>query len=88
MVEIVYLVEKGRIPESVFERLVSELERSDSNLVLVPLDLALAQTLRHISRADVPEMPDRIIAATALHLGLPLVTKDHEIHAADITTIW
>ncbi len=33
-------------------------------------------------------MPDRIIAATALHLGLPLVTRDHRIRASSVTTIW
>jgi len=33
-------------------------------------------------------MPDRIIAATALHLGLPLVTRDQRIAAAGIKTVW
>jgi predicted nucleic acid-binding protein len=33
-------------------------------------------------------MPDRIIAATALALGLPLVTRDRKIRAADLETIW
>jgi predicted nucleic acid-binding protein len=33
-------------------------------------------------------MPDRIIAATALHLGLPLVTRDLRIQASGIPTIW
>ncbi|MEO1686025.1 MAG: VapC toxin family PIN domain ribonuclease, partial [Cyanobacteria bacterium J06631_12] len=33
--------------------------------------------------------PDRIIAATALHLGLPLIIKDHKIAMETaITTIW
>jgi predicted nucleic acid-binding protein len=34
-------------------------------------------------------MGDRIIAATALYLGLPLVTKDHKIRELSIIqTIW
>ena len=33
-------------------------------------------------------MPDRIIAATALHLGLPLITRDQRIQSAGIKTIW
>jgi predicted nucleic acid-binding protein len=33
-------------------------------------------------------MPDRIIAATALNLGLPLVTRDRRLQAAGIQTIW
>jgi PIN domain nuclease of toxin-antitoxin system len=84
----VYLIEKERLPEIVFTRLLEELARPDSSLSLVPLDLALAQTIRQIPRADVPEMPDRIIAGTALHLGVPLVTKDHVIRSANLNTIW
>jgi predicted nucleic acid-binding protein len=36
----------------------------------------------------VPEMPDRIIAATALYLGVPLVTQDLRIPATSLSTIW
>ena len=88
VVEVAYLVEKGRLPESIFGRLVDELSNPTSGLVVVPLDLAIAQALRRIPRAVVPEMPDRIIAATALHLGLPLVTRDLAIRSASIETIW
>jgi len=88
VVEVAYLIEKGRLPEVVFERLISELSRPGSGLVVVPLDLPVAQALRRIPRVVVPEMPDRVIAATALYLGLPLVTRDLRIRSADITTIW
>jgi predicted nucleic acid-binding protein len=33
-------------------------------------------------------MPDRIIAATALHLDFPLVTHDQRIQTSGIKTIW
>jgi predicted nucleic acid-binding protein len=34
-------------------------------------------------------MPDRIIAATAFYLGIPLVTRDLRIQAlTNIQTIW
>jgi PIN domain nuclease of toxin-antitoxin system len=34
-------------------------------------------------------MPERIIAATALHLSLPLVTADQQIRSAGlVTAIW
>ena len=39
-------------------------------------------------RDVVPDMPDRIIAATAVHLGLPLITRDERIRSAGIKTIW
>jgi len=36
----------------------------------------------------VPDMPDRIITATAFYLNLPLVSCDSKIQAANIQTIW
>jgi PIN domain nuclease of toxin-antitoxin system len=41
-----------------------------------------------IPRNLVPDMPDRIIAATAVHLGVPLVSRDRRLQAAGIQTIW
>jgi PIN domain nuclease of toxin-antitoxin system len=36
----------------------------------------------------IPERPDRLIAATAVHLGYPLITRDPEIRADGLTTVW
>ncbi len=88
LVEITYLVEKQRFPETLFHRLVETLENPKSVLRLAPLDLAVSIALPRILREQVPDMPDRIIAATALALGLPLVTRDGKIQASDIKTIW
>lgn len=88
VVEIVYLIEKQKLPEIVFERLTTELADSQSGLVVVPLDLSIAKTLRRVSRNSVPEMADRIIAATALYLDLFLITKDAQIRTAGLKTIW
>jgi predicted nucleic acid-binding protein len=68
--------------------MINEFSQPNSGLVMVPLDFAVAQTVQQISRTDVPEMPDRIIAATAYYLGLPLVTRDHKIRSANLATIW
>jgi PIN domain nuclease of toxin-antitoxin system len=88
IVEITYLVEKGRLPETVLQRLSEALSRPDAVLVPVPLDLEVARTVRQIPRQEVLEMPDRIVAATALYLQLVLVTRDLAIRASGITTIW
>jgi PIN domain nuclease of toxin-antitoxin system len=88
LVEVIYLVEKKRLPEIALDRLNSALTGGLPGFVLGPLDLAVAQAVRHIPRDLIPDMPDRIIAATALHLNLPLVTCDHKLHAAGIPTIW
>jgi len=57
-------------------------------LVEVPLDRYVAQALNHIARTEVPDMPDRIIAATALYLGIPLISRDGRIETSSLTTIW
>jgi predicted nucleic acid-binding protein len=44
--------------------------------------------LERIPRDAVPDLPDRVISATALALGLPLVTRDARIREAGIETIW
>lgn len=48
---------------------------------LFELSREVADEVENTPRLTLPEMPDRIIAATALHLNLPLVTKDHKIQA-------
>jgi PIN domain nuclease of toxin-antitoxin system len=88
LVEIVYLVEKGRLPALVIDRLTAALSDPDAGFAVAPLDETAALAVQRISRDIVPDMPDRIIAATALNLGLPLVTRDSAISKAGITTIW
>jgi predicted nucleic acid-binding protein len=79
LVEILYLVEKGRLPEAAWERISDHLDRPDAGLRVAPLDRGVATAVGRISREEVPDMPDRIITATALHLGLPLVSRDGRI---------
>jgi PIN domain nuclease of toxin-antitoxin system len=88
LVEVVYLEEKGRLPAGIFSRIASALGASAGALVEIPLDAAVAQTLALVNRDSIPDMPDRIIAATALHLGVPLISRDGKIRASSITTIW
>ena len=76
LVELTYLVEKSRLPAIVRTRLAELLDDSESGLVLAPLDRGTADAVARVGRDSVPDMPDRIIAATALHLHLPLVTRD------------
>lgn len=76
------------MPRAALERVISALSINDSNFVLAPLDLAIAQMVERVPRNLLPDMPDRIIAATALHFNLPLVTRDRKIQAVGIKTIW
>ncbi len=88
LVEIVYLEEKKRLPAGLFTRIASAVAAPDGALVAIPVDAAVAQTLTRVSRDSIPDMPDRIIAATALHLGVPLISRDRKIQASSIKTIW
>jgi len=88
LAEIVYLSEKGRINSQVFARLLAALDLSDALLVELPFDRGIAVRLPDIDRAQVPDLPDRIIAATARSRGLPLITRDHKIRVSGLPTIW
>jgi PIN domain nuclease of toxin-antitoxin system len=89
LVELAYLVEKGRVPAHAFDLVAQGVANPASGLVLAPLDLPVAGAVRLVPRVFVPDMPDRIITATAMQLGLPLVTADRQIRASGVTaTIW
>ncbi len=88
LVETWYLVERRRVAQDTLERLVNALSQPGATFVLIPLNLRVALAVGAIPRTEVPEMPDRIIAATALHLGVPLVTRDRRVRSSRIATIW
>lgn len=90
-VELTYLTEKGKIDPRVLSELwklvVDPVTPVDSH----PLTVDVARVFDRIPRTVVPDMPDRIIAATALALGLPLVSTDQKIHALNVpnlTVVW
>jgi len=88
MVEIVYLVEKGRIPRDTLERLLRLLSDPDDVLAEIPVDHAIAEAMRQVDRQQVPDLPDRVIAATAVHYQVPLISRDRKIQSAGFETIW
>lgn len=88
LVEIVYLSEKGRIAAQAPQTVLQALRTSRSVLADFPVNADVVEALQHIPWADVPDMPDRIIAATALYLNVPVISRDSKIQAANLTTIW
>jgi PIN domain nuclease of toxin-antitoxin system len=88
LVEIRYLVEKGTLPAAVQERIDEALDAPDVAVWVAPVDREVARSLAQVPWSDVPDMPDRIIAATALALGVPLVTRDGRIRTSAVPTIW
>ena len=89
LVEMVYLAEKNRIPQEPIAALIDGLQLSIDNYRLVPIDLGVIHALEQVPRKAVPDMPDRIIVATAVSLGLPLLSRDAAIQDFEgIESIW
>jgi PIN domain nuclease of toxin-antitoxin system len=88
LVELSYLVEKGRLPAAARRVLADSLDHEGDPYELAPLDRKVADALEQISRAEIADLPDRVIAATAFALGIPLVSRDRQIRASAIETIW
>lgn len=60
-----------------------------SHTVTIELSLEIAVIAGSFDHARLRDPADRIIVATALHHGWPLVTKDDDIRAAGVVpTIW
>ena len=87
LAEMVYLVEKRRIPANALSDLYAAIADPNAVLQHVPLDEKVAMKMADVSRQDIPDLPDRAIAATAQLLGVPALTRDSRIQAS-IRTIW
>ena len=88
LVELTYLIEKRRLPPAARERLVNALDDPATPCQLAPLDRAVADALELVGRTEVPDLPDRIVSATAVSLRVPLVSRDGKIRASQAETIW
>lgn len=89
LVEFIYLVERHRIPRDLIRRIVDLVGQTDIAYRMVPLDFDVARRLESVDRESVPDMPDRIIAATALVYKVPVLTKDSRLRKLGaIETVW
>jgi PIN domain nuclease of toxin-antitoxin system len=86
--EMVYLAEKGRIPANALNELHAATLDPKAVLRHVALDEAIAIKMTEIPRQDLPDLPDRVIAATALFFSVPVLSRDKRIRASAIQTIW
>jgi PIN domain nuclease of toxin-antitoxin system len=85
---MIYLQEKGRISSDLLHQLHTELNDGESGFLIADLTLEVAFSMTSVSRTAIPDMPDRIIAATAHQLGLPLISRDRRIQLSDLQTVW
>jgi len=88
LAEMVYLIEKGRIVPNASNDLQSAMADSNAVLQHVPVDESVAFKMAEVPRQDIPDLPDRIIAATALLCGVPVLSRDERIRTSAVQTIW
>lgn len=88
LVEIAYLEEKQRVPAETLQGILNLLGAPEALLAEIPVSRQIISALLRIPRTEIPDMPDRVIAATALDAGVPLISRDRKIRASQIQTIW
>ncbi len=71
LMEVMYLFEKNRISIDLIQ--AEDLLQS-SNYQFEPLSIEILKTASEIN--DIPELHDRLIAATAKYLDTPIITND------------
>ena len=88
LAEVVYLVEKKRLPVSAYQELKGALADPAYVIEEAPFNAEIVDAMRQILRGDVPDMPDRIVAATAAYFNVPVISRDSRIRSSAIRTVW
>ena len=83
--EILYLHERGRISASLADAI--DLTTGRQGFREMPLSGKVAMAAARID--DIPELHDRLIAASGVSIGVPVVTNDPLMHASRwVTSFW
>lgn len=83
--EVLYLHERGRIQTSVAE--LNGLIEEGANFQELPLSGRIARAA--VAITDIPELHDRLIAASGVTAGCAILTNDPIIQASRwVTTLW
>jgi PIN domain nuclease of toxin-antitoxin system len=76
LIEAIFLLHRQRIASSAVDQLLALPEDASATIYITPLNLAVAIAMSEFGPAAIPEMVDRVIAATARALNAPLLTTD------------
>jgi predicted nucleic acid-binding protein len=89
LVEVVYLVERARFPSALITQMLDLIDPPNDSYPLVPLDVGVIRALQTVDRDKVPDMPDRIVVASAKYLELPLLSKDSAFaDISEVSVVW
>lgn len=88
LVEMIYLIEKNRISSESLSIVTSSLHDPDGVFSEIPVDLSIARAMARVDVQQIPDMPDRVVAATALKLRVPVISRDGKIALSSISSIW
>jgi len=85
LAEALTIFEKKRVSFN-FKTLFRKIDASE-NFMLIALDYPILQEMMTLKK--IPEIHDKIIASTAKHLKVPIITKDKTLQSFRlIKTIW
>ncbi|CAN5748280.1 hypothetical protein BH23CHL2_BH23CHL2_14590 [soil metagenome] len=88
LAEILYLIEKGRMHSETLGRLFTALDQPGSVLLELSFDRVIVAAMASVERDRIPDLPDRIIAATAHHHQVPIISRDRQITLSGLPVIW
>jgi PIN domain nuclease of toxin-antitoxin system len=88
LAEIVYLIEKGRFSASVYDEVQKALQNPNHVLQEAPVTREIIHAMQQVPRTEIPDMPDRIVAATAVYFGVRVISRDGRIRASNVQTVW
>jgi len=73
---------------SAYEDLLAALSDPEYVMEEAPFTAEVVEAMRQVPRAQVPDMPDRIVAATAAYLRVPVISRDGRIKSSNVRTVW
>ena len=88
LAEIVYLVNKGRVPANVYTAVKAAVGDPEHVFKVAAVTAEIVDAMQNVPRDEVPDMPDRLIAATALYFGVPVISRDGNIRTSNVKSLW
>ena len=79
---------KTGLSVSAYEDLQAALSDPEYVIEEAPFTAEVVEAMRQVPRAQVPDMPDRIVAATAVYLRVPVISRDGRIKSSNVRTVW